>query len=54
MGGAEFPLSYRATFNSRQIEFAGYEYVREHSEVSGGLMTHYDESKPKTWKVRIS
>ena len=52
-GGTEFPLSYRTTFNSKQIQFAGYEYVREHSDISGGLMTHYDESKPQTWTVPL-
>jgi len=53
IGGGDFPVSYRTTFNSKQIQFAGYEYVREHSEVSGGLMTHYDENKPQMWTVPL-
>jgi hypothetical protein len=52
-GGKEFPVSYRTTFNSKQIQFAGYEYTREHSDISGGLMTHYDESKPQTWTIPL-
>ncbi|MFS2006000.1 M14 family metallopeptidase [Duganella sp. CT11-25] len=53
LGGADFPLSYRTTFNARTIEFPGYEYTRAYSEVSGGLMTHYDESKPQVWSVPL-
>jgi hypothetical protein len=53
LAGAEFPLSYRTTFNSKTIEFAGYAYTRTHSDVSGGLMTHYDESKPQMWSVPL-
>jgi hypothetical protein len=53
MAGAEFPLSYRTTFNAKTIQFPGYEYTRGYSEVSGGLMTHYDESKPQMWTVPL-
>jgi hypothetical protein len=53
LAGAEFPLSYRTTFNARTIQFPGYEYTRAYSEVSGGLMTHYDESKPQMWSVPL-
>jgi hypothetical protein len=53
MGGAEFPLSYRTTFNTKTIQFPGYEYVRGYSEVSGGLMTHYDETKPQMWTLPL-
>ncbi|HEX8404790.1 MAG TPA: M14 family metallopeptidase [Duganella sp.] len=53
LAGADFPLSYRTTFNSKTIQFPGYEYTRAHSEVSGGLMTHYDESKPQMWSVPL-
>ena len=35
------------------IEFAGYEYVRSHSDVSGGLMTQYDETRPQTWTIPL-
>jgi hypothetical protein len=53
LGGADFPLSYRTTFNAKSIQFPGYEYTRAYSEVSGGLMTHYDESKPQMWTVPL-
>ncbi|NVD72122.1 M14 family metallopeptidase [Duganella sp. BJB1802] len=53
MAGADFPISYRTTFNAKTIEFPGYEYTRGYSEVSGGLMTHYDESKPQIWSVPL-
>ena len=53
LGGADFPLSYRTTFNAKSIQFPGYEYTRAYSEVSGGLMTHYDESKPQVWTVPL-
>ncbi|WP_332853483.1 M14 family metallopeptidase [Duganella sp. S19_KUP01_CR8] len=53
MAGADFPISYRTTFNAKTIEFPGYEYTRTYSEVSGGLMTHYDETKPQTWTLPL-
>jgi len=53
LAGAEVPLSYRTTFNSKTIAFPGYEYTRAYSEISGGLMTHYDESKPQVWQVPL-
>ena len=53
MAGADFPISYRTTFNAKTIQFPGYEYTRGYSEVSGGLMTHYDESKPQIWTVPL-
>jgi hypothetical protein len=53
LAGADVPLSYRTTYNTKTIQFPGYEYTRGHSEVSGGLMTHYDESKPQVWTVPL-
>jgi hypothetical protein len=53
MAGAEVPISYRTTFNVKTIQFPGYEYTRGYSAVSGGLMTHYDESKPQMWTVPL-
>jgi hypothetical protein len=53
IGGSEVPLSYRTTYNSKTIEFGGYQYTREHSDVSGGLWTRYDESKPEMWSVPL-
>jgi murein tripeptide amidase MpaA len=53
LAGADFPLTYRTTFNAKTIEFPGYAYARGHSEISGALMTQYDESKPQIWKVPL-
>lgn len=53
MAGADFPLTYRTTFNSKTIDFPGYQYTRGHSEISGALMTHYDETKPQVWTVPL-
>ena len=46
-------LSYQATDQCRQIEFLGYAYTRTPSNVSGGTMTRYDESKPEVWNVPL-
>ncbi|MGV7208148.1 M14 family metallopeptidase [Oxalobacteraceae bacterium A2-2] len=53
LAGSEVPLSYRTTYNARTIQFPGYAYTREHSEVSGGLWTRYDETKPQMWTVPL-
>ena len=53
LGGTSVPLEYVASDKSRQIEFRGYAYTRTPSEISGALMTRYDESKPQLWKVPL-
>ncbi|AKU24966.1 peptidase M14 [Massilia sp. NR 4-1] len=53
MAGSSFPLSYKTTDKTQMIEFAGYEYVRSQSDISGGPMTRYDESKPQVWTVPL-
>nr|WP_315255247.1 M14 family metallopeptidase [uncultured Duganella sp.] len=53
IAGSDVPLSYRTTFNTKTIEFPGYQYTREHSEISGGLWTRYDETKPQMWTVPL-
>lgn len=53
LGGKPVPLSYKATDASRTIDFLGYEYTRTPSDISGALMTRYDESKPQVWKVPL-
>ena len=47
------PLAYAAGKESRLVDFRGYEYTRTLSQVSGALMTRYDESKPQVWKVPL-
>lgn len=53
LGGTQVALEYQATPKSREIEFRGYAYTRTPSEISGGLMTRYDERKPQIWKVPL-
>ena len=47
------PLDYETSPKARMIDFRGYEYTRTISDISGGLMTRYDESKPQIWKVPL-
>ncbi|MES2125885.1 MAG: M14 family metallopeptidase [Pseudomonadota bacterium] len=47
------PLTFKTTDKTRTVQFRGYEYTRTPSEVSGGLMTHYDESRPQIWTVQV-
>lgn len=51
--GKAFALSYQTGENSTLIDFKGYRYTRTLSEVSGALMTRYDESKPQTWRIPL-
>ncbi len=53
LAGAIVPLKYKATDKARMIDFRGYEYARTPSEVSGQLMTRYDETKPQIWRVAV-
>lgn len=51
LGGATLPLAWKATDVARTVEFRGYAYTRTPSDVSGALMTRYDESTPQLWRV---
>ena len=53
LAGQSVPLTYETSQKSRIIDFRGYEYTRAISDISGALMTHYDESKPLIWKVPL-
>ena len=53
LGGQPVALDYKATDKVRSIDFLGYEYTRTPSDVSGALMTRYDESKPQVWKLPL-
>ena len=53
LGGQPVALDYKATDDVRSIDFLGYAYTRTPSEVSGALMTRYDESKPQVWQVPL-
>ena len=52
-GKRAVPLAYAAGKESHLVDFRGYDYTRTPSEVSGALMTHYDESKPQVWKIPL-
>lgn len=51
--GAPQPLAFTAGPEARLIDFRGYAYTRTPSEVSGALMTRYDESKPQIWRIPL-
>jgi hypothetical protein len=53
LGGQTVALDYKATDQSHLIDFQGYAYTRTMSDVSGALMTRYDESKPQVWKIPL-
>lgn len=51
--GRPVPLTYAAGKESHLVDFRGYEYTRSPSEISGALMTRYDETKPQIWKIPL-
>lgn len=51
--GQPVPLAWKVLDEARIIDFQGYAYTRTPSEISGALMTRYDESKPMVWKVPL-
>ena len=53
LAGTPVPLDWKAAGAARTIEFQGYAYTRTPSDVSGALMTRYDETKPETWRVPL-
>jgi hypothetical protein len=53
LAGAPVPLDYTATDKVRTIDFLGYAYTRTPSDISGALMTRYDETKPQVWKLPL-
>src|SRR3546814_14562498 len=53
LGGKPVPLSWKATEKVRTVDFLGYAYTRTPSEVSGALMTRYDETTPQLWKLPL-
>lgn len=51
LGGTRAPLAWKASDASRTVDFRGYAYTRTPSEISGALMTRYDETTPQLWRV---
>jgi len=53
LAGQTIPLTYKTTDKYQIIDFQGYAYTRKPSDISGTLMTRYDETTPQTWKVKL-
>ena len=53
LGGQPQVLDWAANDTPRMIDFLGYAYTRTPSDVSGQLMTHYDEDTPQVWHIPL-
>src|SRR5262245_54027688 len=53
VGGSSVVLTYENTEHVTTIDFRGYEYRREPSAISGGLMTRYDDHHPQVWHIPL-
>ncbi|KAF1691232.1 M14 family metallopeptidase [Pseudoxanthomonas koreensis] len=53
LGGQSEPLAWKAGAKARDVDFLGYAYTRTPSDVSGALMTRYDETTPQVWRVPL-
>jgi murein tripeptide amidase MpaA len=53
LGGQPVTLSYKTTDKTTMVDFKGYAYTRTMSDVSGILMTRYDENTPQIWHVPL-
>lgn len=53
LGGQPVALEHAASPDSRTIDFRGYAYTRTPSDISGAMMTRYDETRPQVWKVPL-
>ncbi len=51
LGGQDVTLDWTASAQQRLIDFRGYAYTRTASDISGALMTRYDETSPQVWQV---
>jgi hypothetical protein len=53
IAGQPVALTYRTTDKTTMVDFQGYAYTRTMSDVSGMLMTRYDETTPQVWHVPL-
>ncbi|HWJ95900.1 MAG TPA: M14 family metallopeptidase [Telluria sp.] len=53
LAGTPVALTYKTTDKAEMVDFQGYAYTRTMSDVSGMLMTRYDETKPQVWRVPL-
>jgi hypothetical protein len=53
LGGTSQPLTFRTTDTFREMDYRGYAFTRTPSEISGALMTRYDETRPEIWRIKV-
>ncbi|MFC5513074.1 M14 family metallopeptidase [Massilia jejuensis] len=53
LAGTPVALTYKTLEQPTMVDFNGYEYTRTESDVSGILMTRYDETRPQVWRVPL-
>ncbi|MGH8324111.1 MAG: M14 family metallopeptidase, partial [Steroidobacteraceae bacterium] len=53
LGGQTVALDFADAGHVTTIDFLGYAYTREHSDISGSLATRYDPTKPAVWHVPL-
>lgn len=53
IAGQPVALTYKTTDKTTMVDFQGYAYTRTMSDVSGMMMTHYDETRPQVWHVPL-
>jgi hypothetical protein len=53
LGGSTVALSFRNTDKHSTIDFRGYAYTHELSEISGGLALRYHPDRPQIWRVPL-
>lgn len=53
LGGRPVTLTYKTTDKQETIDFQGYAYKFEPSEISGGTALRYDPKTPQIWKVPL-
>jgi len=53
LGGQTVALDFDTGPHVTLIDFLGYAYTREHSDVSGGMATRYDATQPQAWHVPL-
>ena len=53
LAGQNIPIEYAAGPHVTMIDFRGYEYTRDSSSISGGLVTRYDTTRPQVWRIPL-
>lgn len=53
LAGQPVALDYTTADTVRMIDFRGYRYTRTPSDISGALMTRYDETRPQVWHLPL-